>query len=137
MQPVWKFLVLGSIMKLYKRCYHTWQISQGQEGDGNHWQDFVDDQDWNFIKILLMGSYKRVNYVPQKSVKKSQRRYDSSDFNGQVPLWKEFLFVLKLWGTIKFIKMGCLMQVQRHRSFQYAGLSWVIILQRKKINILN
>ena len=131
-QPMWKFLILGSIMKLHNRCYHTWQINQCQEGDGNHWQDFVDDQDWNFIKILLMGGYKRVNYFPQKSVKKSQRWYDSSDFNWQTPLWKEFLFVLKLWEAIKFITMGCLVQVQKHRSFRCTGLSWILILQRKE-----
>lgn len=119
-------------MKLHNGCYHTWQINQRQEGDGNHWQDFVDDQNWNFVKILLMGSYKRVNYFPQESVKKSQRWHDSSDFNWQMPLWKEFLFVLKLWRAIKFIKMSCLVQVHKHRSFWHAVLSWVLILQRKE-----
>ena len=127
-----KFLILSSIMKLHNCCYHTWLINLCQEGDGNHWQDFVDDQDWNFIKILLMGSHKRVNYFPHKSVEKSQRWYNSGDFNWQAPLWKEFLFLLKLWGAIKFIKMGCLVQVQKHMSFQHADLFWVFILQRKE-----
>lgn len=71
-QPVRKFLILSSIMKLHNCCYHTWQINQCQEGDGNHWQDFVDDQDWNFIKILLMGSHKRVNYFSQECREKSE-----------------------------------------------------------------
>lgn len=79
-----------------------------------------------------MGSYKRVNYFPQKSVKKSQRRQDSSNFHWQAPLWKKFLLVLKLQGAIKFIKTGCLVQVQKHRSFQYTVLSRVLILQRKE-----
>ena len=119
-------------MKLYNGCYHPRQIDQCQEGDRHHWQDFVDDQDWNFVKILLVRHYKRVNYFPQKSVEKSQSWYDSSNFNWPAPQWKELLFVLKLSGAIKSIKVGGMAHVRKHRSFQYAGLSRVLILQREE-----